>query len=85
MFRPCWVIFRENSLVTLLDALVKLSENVPLFPSSVERCLVLSAALPSMIQCTDMEHIKFACALSVTDLPVECLVPSLSGVIYRVL
>jgi hypothetical protein len=38
MFRPCWVIFRENSLVTLLDALIQLSENAPLLSSSVERC-----------------------------------------------
>jgi hypothetical protein len=43
MFRPCWVIFRENSLVTLLYALTELSENVPLLSSSVVRCLVLSA------------------------------------------
>jgi hypothetical protein len=36
MFRPCWVIFRENNLVMLLDARIQLSENVPLLSSSVE-------------------------------------------------
>jgi hypothetical protein len=41
MFRTCWVIFREDSLVTLLDGLIELSENVPLLSSSVVRGLVL--------------------------------------------
>jgi hypothetical protein len=45
MFRTCWVIFCETSLVTLLDALIQLSENVPLLSSSVERRLLLSAVI----------------------------------------
>jgi hypothetical protein len=53
MFRPCWVIFRENSLVTLLDALIQVSENVPLLSSSVVRRLVLYNCVSASKSVTD--------------------------------
>jgi hypothetical protein len=46
MFRPCLVIFRENSLLQCWMHLYSVSENVPLFAKAHSHLTVQQAVLP---------------------------------------